>query len=331
MFSKKKNPAGIIHKATKLVKRKSKNDQPYEPQSLEDELKSYSNNVSIMYMKATALLNKNQYYDAITCFDAILRIDSNDTDVYNSKAYAQVKLGYIESALENYQKIIELDPKYPGVYGNIGVVYYNLKQYNKSMSALEIAIKINPNDSKALFHKGILLDKLERREEALNCFETICMNDPSHADALLWKGLMLLMFDKNEQAFGVFDILLTRYVNDSLVESEFCRKFGIFDKLLSKQIELFEAARKNSDTSKTIQKYLQGLINEMTVKGNIPNAKRTTQENTNLPKTDKTSGDYLKSMLKVTALASAGFIGGYAAGSAIGDKMFKDAKSIRRE
>ncbi len=99
------------------------------------------------YRKAIALLQKNNFSEAISVYRGLCKIedDSLQTYTYMGLASAYLMSNDYQSAIENYNNSIALNERNSGSYNGLGSVYYRLEEYEKAKKVYNRAKEMNPD------------------------------------------------------------------------------------------------------------------------------------------------------------------------------------------
>ena len=135
-------------------------------------------------MLGNIFVSKNDFINALICYENAIQLDPNFYDVYNNygyvfynsgkydeaiyyykkaaefepdnfKIYFNIALSYdaksdYKNAAENYRKVIEINPCYTDAYNNLGSLHYNyLREYDKAREYFEKAIELSIDDLSA--------------------------------------------------------------------------------------------------------------------------------------------------------------------------------------
>jgi tetratricopeptide (TPR) repeat protein len=108
------------------------------------ELKISKNDLSVkeIILKANEHYWKNEYNEAIKCYDVALERDTNNPNVWHNRGYALNKLSRHEEAIKCYDKAIEIDPNFVKAWENKGVAFYRLGKYDEAIKCYDKAIEI---------------------------------------------------------------------------------------------------------------------------------------------------------------------------------------------
>lgn len=169
-----------------------KNDTVNALKVLEDGLKEYKENGTLLVEVINIYLNANKVNDAMKYLDIAIAQDPKNSSYYFAQGTLFDKLQKVDEATNSYLKAIEFKPDYFDAYYNLGALYYNkgVKQvdvanavpsnqpekyeaekdkadveFKKAIPYMEKAHSINPTDKytleslKTLYYRLKMLDK----------------------------------------------------------------------------------------------------------------------------------------------------------------------------
>lgn len=88
--------------------------------------------------------DKENYEDAISCFDKALEIDQNDPLALSNKGGALIEMKKYEEALPLLEKAIEIKPEFADALYNKAASMAMTGNTEEALSCLTKAVKINP-------------------------------------------------------------------------------------------------------------------------------------------------------------------------------------------
>ncbi len=178
-----------------------------------------------LLMAAVGHIQKEEYNEAISCFDRILAINPNHPVIWKEKAHVLVNQGKLSEALtcldrslENkpdfvlalvlkgfclmrlgnlaggtacYNRSLEFEPYNIDIWLDFGGVYADIGDYEKAIGYTERALGIDPCSAKGLLKKGMYLYYLGMYEKAIPCIDRVLESDPENRDAWRYKGYCL--------------------------------------------------------------------------------------------------------------------------------------------
>ncbi len=120
------------------------------------------------YQKASALLQENNFSEAISVYRGLCKVedDSLQTYAYMGLASAYLMSGDYQNAIENYNNSIALNDRNFGSYVGLGSVYYRLEEYEKATQFYNHAKAINPDSPDCHWGLALSYDKLNLEDSA---------------------------------------------------------------------------------------------------------------------------------------------------------------------
>lgn len=147
-----------------------------------EEYEKISQKIGSLLQQAREFMDKNDFYEALKCFDKLLKIRPDDILSWNEKRRIFADLGKYEDAIECCDKLIEIDSK----------------------------------DNFAFLFKGNYLNKLGKIEEAIECFDKSILIDSNYHSPYIDKGEALLELGKFDDVVYCFDKALKIKNDDPL-------------------------------------------------------------------------------------------------------------------
>lgn len=152
-----------------------------------------SDHSKLLNNQRIALAKLGKFKEAILCCDDILKINSQDIDVLFAKASYLGKLGQFKKSIPIYSEILEIQPENYDALCNKATALSEIEEMEESMSYFEKALTINPNDLEMVYNKGVVLQKLGDVSNAIVLFEQVINSKPDHYDSFYAKGVTLEM------------------------------------------------------------------------------------------------------------------------------------------
>lgn len=124
-----------------------------------------------IFLKAQALLEKNDYSGAELVYSEILKDEPELVEAQLHRAYVRLRMGNLDAALKDATHCVELRPE-SGVMRMVqGEVLMAQKNYQKAHDVLSKACALEKDNGRALYHLGRASLALGRKEEAADYFE----------------------------------------------------------------------------------------------------------------------------------------------------------------
>ena len=205
--------------------------------------KKQENNDEIKYLiKGNLAKDKNNFDEAINCYDKCLEKNKNSYEAYYNKALCEIALNNNENALNNLNEALNIKKLFPQALDAKGCLFYadkkynealecynqliekynsnddyhykkaliliELKDYDEAIKSLDKVLKLNQDHIKAMILKGNCYDFLSLNQEALETYEQIILKDKDSELAHQLKGQNLLKQKEYEKALNEFDIVI---------------------------------------------------------------------------------------------------------------------------
>jgi len=97
--------------------------------------------------KGYALIQLNNYTEAIKTLDQGLAIYENDEILWYNKGFALFKLGNYQDAINAYDKVLRINNASIQALNNKGDTYFQMGRYQEAVDSYKRANAIEPNDS----------------------------------------------------------------------------------------------------------------------------------------------------------------------------------------
>ena len=147
--------------------------------------------------KGLALYKKEDYEEAIKCYDKALKINPKDIAPWFDRGVCFFSINNYEEALKCYDKVLKLNPEYTDVWFRKGECLLSMNNYEEALKCYNKAVELDPCDAIGWINKGSCLYGMEKYEEAIKYYDKGLELDPKHTIALWSKG--------NALAFGLGD------------------------------------------------------------------------------------------------------------------------------
>ena len=163
----------------------------------------------IYQMLGNIFVSKNEFNNAIICYENALNLDPNFSDVYNNLGYAFFTLGKYDESIVYYKKAVEFEPENHNIFFNIAISYAEMKEYEKAAEYYKKVIEINPSYYAVYNNLGSLYyNQLRNYQKACELFEkAIELNHDNLSDNKIFEYnlsrsyLILGNFEKGWKAF----------------------------------------------------------------------------------------------------------------------------------
>ena len=139
------------------------------------------------FTKAVALLNQNQYQQAITVLESVIAREQRLPAPYVNVAMAYSKLGNSAKAEENLISALKLDIGNPTANNELGLLYRKSGKFNAARTAYQNAIKEHSEYLPAKRNLGVLCDLyLHDYQCALEQFQDYLELEPGDKEVAIW-------------------------------------------------------------------------------------------------------------------------------------------------
>jgi len=171
------------------------------------------------------LYYKNKkYIDAITSYDASLKLDPNNVKSIYRRGRSYEELGIYDKALEDYLKVIEIDKTFTSAYLSIAIYHHRNSNYIMSESFSKKALKLNNDLFLAHYWLGRSYHNQGNFIEALKSYNRSISLKNSYPENYHYKGLIYLKLNDSRNACKNFSISQSLNFNESInVLKKYCR------------------------------------------------------------------------------------------------------------
>jgi tetratricopeptide (TPR) repeat protein len=101
-------------------------------------------------------LQKNDFGEAIACFDKVLEHNAQDVGALTLRGYARVQAGEFQEALEDFNSVIRIDPTISSAWNHRGLCKKELGNYRGALSDFSWALELNPQNREAWHNRAVL-------------------------------------------------------------------------------------------------------------------------------------------------------------------------------
>jgi len=162
-----------------------------------------------------------EYHQAISHFDAVLRLRPDFYEAWYERGLALENIGYYSEAIASFDQALHLRPKADAAcqiwIDRANALQYGLGEYIDAIACYDHALKLSADLEAAWFHRGnALLYGLSLPEEALACYsQTLAINPDNH---LAWRnrGNALMELRHHEEAVASYDRALAISPEDEI-------------------------------------------------------------------------------------------------------------------
>ena len=161
-----------------------------------------SNQPIAHYNYGMALQKAREFENAITAYDAAIKLNVKFVQGYNNRGLIQLELKRYEQALADFNQAVGLNPDYAEAYNNRGLTHTELKRHDEALADYAHAIALNPNYAEAYSNRGLTLTELNRHDEALADYAHAIALNPNYAEAYSNRGLTLTELNRHDEALA---------------------------------------------------------------------------------------------------------------------------------
>ena len=138
----------------------------------------------ILNDQGVALIKKNQFNEALICFEKALEFTPDHTDALHNLGFVHHKLGELDQAVRVYKRVVAIDPTYALGSENkvLSVIYFFSKgDMQKALEILNILVKKNPKDALLFNMLGGCFASLGQAEMAIKNYQKALEFEPEYA------------------------------------------------------------------------------------------------------------------------------------------------------
>lgn len=146
----------------------------------------------------------NKYDQAITDYDAAIKLDQKNASLYVNRGHALQAKGDLDKALADQDEAIKLDPKNRSAYVNRGDVFAAKGEYAKAVADYDAAIKIDPKDAVAYLDRGNARNADGKYEAAVADFDAAVQLLPKYPMGYFSRGFAHLYAGSLPKALADF-------------------------------------------------------------------------------------------------------------------------------
>lgn len=147
-------------------------------------------NTQNIFDKGRSAIYFDDYTEAITKFNDIIRVKPYLPEPYFFRGLAKSHLEDFNGALVDYTKALELNPNYTFAYLYRGIAKARLNDYMGSLSDFERALEFKPNNADIYFSKANSLAAIKKFKEADKCYSKAIQIDPELMGAYLNRSIV---------------------------------------------------------------------------------------------------------------------------------------------
>ena len=157
------------------------------------------------FRRGTSLAYLNRHYEAVRCYDEVLKIKPNMTEVLNAKGDSFLSISFYSEALKCFNRAIAIEPDNIKAYIKKGNSYFQLKKFQDALTCYNTALELEPDNQEGLVAKGIYLSETGNPLKSLHFFEKALSFNPDSEITLFHNAKALMKLDKLELAVSLLD------------------------------------------------------------------------------------------------------------------------------
>lgn len=152
----------------------------------------------------TCMMNNN-YQEAITTLNILLRVDENAHEGYFLRGIAKYNLNDLLGADADFTTAIEKNPVYTIAYMYRAITRSRLGNYDDALNDFKEAIELRPDLPNPYYSRGVTRLLNQQFEEAIEDFDMFIMQENKVADAYINRGISYLQLRDTVKAHENFD------------------------------------------------------------------------------------------------------------------------------
>ncbi len=130
------------------------------------------------YNHGVTFLERGEYKNAITEFEAVLRVDPTNFEAKKNLAGAYLEDGNYQLARSTYLEARELCPEDPSIYVNLAHVYHQLGELQLAWDNIQLAREIDPNYPLTNYRAGELFEAQGMTDSAIAAYNDYIHLEP---------------------------------------------------------------------------------------------------------------------------------------------------------
>jgi tetratricopeptide (TPR) repeat protein len=225
--------------------------------------------VNRLFGKAVDCHVKGRLAEALSLYDAVIRLNPNVAAAHCNRALVLQSLGKLDDALKGYNRAIRIQPNYADAYFNRAIVLRLLNRPGEAVRSYDQAIQYQPHHHEAYNNRGNALRDLKRLEEALQSFDQALRLKHDFADAHHNKARALREMGRLDDAVRSVDNALA--LKPDFAEAHFAKGTALqrlerfeeallsYDRAIELQPDHAEALNNRGNTLKELKRFDEAL------------------------------------------------------------------------
>ncbi len=145
------------------------------------------------YNEGNALIEANEYEQAILSFEKAVRNRSDFAQAWTNKGYAQGKLGKHLEKFSSCDRATKVAPDFVEAWNCKGLARSDLHQYERALQEYNQALAVDPNYYRGWLNKGEVLLKLGYPREAIDATRQVLRLKPDYFFA--WTQMCQILYE----------------------------------------------------------------------------------------------------------------------------------------
>lgn len=137
-------------------------------QDLAESLRLNPNNASVHNNRGVLFLDKREFEQAVSCFDAAIALKPDYGDAFYNRGVSRGALGQEEKGLDDLNQAIRLRPNYASAYAARGRLLADLQRYKEALVDLDKAILMAPDTAENWNYRGTVYAKTKKFDKAVD-------------------------------------------------------------------------------------------------------------------------------------------------------------------
>lgn len=154
-----------------------------------------------------ALMGKQLYEEAVTCFDRCINADPMVYEVYIDRGVAYANLDQFEKAQECFQKAIKIDKKNPEAFFHLGNVLFVNDDYVSSIEHYNEAMNLGYQEPELFYNLGMIHQEREEYSLSIRNYNRAIQLNPLEPRYYVRKASYYLSSGKYVEATQTLDEL----------------------------------------------------------------------------------------------------------------------------
>ncbi|MDF1694413.1 MAG: tetratricopeptide repeat protein [Saprospiraceae bacterium] len=151
-------------------------------------LEKAPDDISLLYQRASAYYDKEEFEASISDLEKAMQIDSLKPEIYHLLADNYLDYYRSREALDMMEEAVRLFPDRIPSLLKLSEMQLILNQYENSVFTVNEILRLSPQNSEAYFMLGMNFRAMKDIDRAINSFQTAVENDPELVDAWLILG-----------------------------------------------------------------------------------------------------------------------------------------------